>query len=178
MPSQESVSGGSSGIPLKPVSETIEALRQAVSKNKSIRSLVEELRVLSLHSTPVPHLFSTMLGALQMIPRANKRAGEENKAIRAVYQYISALLAGGYLGEGEAMTLMHQLVRIDLCDDLLPRQLAALQLYAEAASAFPAGDPSPGLAFSLEPTLADASAATAEEYISNLSLHPIKGRAL
>lgn len=178
MPSQESVSGGSSGIPLKPVSETIEALRQAVSKNKSIRSLVEELRVLSLHSTPVPHLFSTMLGALQMIPRANKRAGEENKAIRAVYQYISALLAGGYLGEGEAMTLMHQLVRIDLCDDLLPRQLAALQLYAEAASAFPAGDPSPGLAFSLEPTLADASAATAEEFISNLSLHPIKGRAL
>jgi hypothetical protein len=163
----DSVSGGSSGIALKPVAETIDALRQAVSKNKSIRSLVEEMRVLSLHSTLVPQLYSTMLGALQMIPKANKRAGEENKAIRAVYQYISALLASGHLGEGEAMTLMHQLVRIDLCDDLLPRQLAALQLYAEAASAFPAGDPSPGLSFSLEPALSDASVAIAEEFNSS-----------
>jgi hypothetical protein len=178
MPSSlESVSGGSIGIPLKPVADTIEALRQAVSKNKSIRSLVEELRILSLHSTPVSQLFSTMLGALQMIPRANKRAGEENKAIRAVYQYISALLAGGYLGEGEAMTLMHQLVRIDLCDDLLPRQLAALQLYAEAASAFPSGDPSPGFAFSLEPALSDASTAIAEEFSSSFT-HSTKGRTL
>jgi hypothetical protein len=40
----------------------------------------------------VPRLFAALLGALQQLPRAHRRAGEENKAARLAYANLSALI--------------------------------------------------------------------------------------
>jgi hypothetical protein len=105
------------------------------SKKNAAREIVEELRALSLHP-PVPGLFDTLLAALHSL-KANKKAGEENKVLRATYQYLAQLAGVGGLAPDEAVTLMHQLLRVDARDELVPRQLAALQLLGELARSFP-----------------------------------------
>jgi hypothetical protein len=145
----------------RPADEVASRIRSLVESKRNVRSIVEEMRVLSYHP-PTPTLLTPLLGALQLL-KANKKAGEENKAIRQVYQYLDMLLGGGLLVEGEAMLLMHQLLRVDLDDDLLPRRLAALALYGRAAALFPAVDPAPGFPVVLQPFLADAASAVAED---------------
>jgi hypothetical protein len=105
------------------------------SRKNAAREIVEELRVLTLHPAS-PALFDTLLAALHQL-KANKKAGEENKVLRAAYQYLAQLAAAGALRPDEALTLMHQLLRVDARDELLPRQLAALQLVAQLAAHFP-----------------------------------------
>ena len=116
--------------------EAIAAVRLCVSSKRNARGLVEELRAVSLISWPAPPLFSSLLGALQAL-KANRKAGEENKAIRACYQYISWLANSSLLDSGAAMAVLHQLSSIDMRDELVPRQLAAAQLFAEIAGLYP-----------------------------------------
>ena len=116
--------------------EAIAAVRLAVSSKRSARALVEDLRAVSLISWPAPPLFASLLASLQEL-KANRKAGEENKAIRACYQYISWLANSALLDAGAAMAVLHQLSSIDMRDELLPRQLAAAQLFAEIAALYP-----------------------------------------
>jgi hypothetical protein len=113
------------------------SVKAAVQQKKGARALVEALRGASLLAAPAPPLFPTLLAALQQL-KCNKKAGEENKAVRHCYQYISWLASSGLLSEEQALQVMFQLTGIDLRDELVPRQLAALQLFAELAARFPA----------------------------------------
>ena len=108
------------------------AVRAAVTNKKGARAIVESLRGASLLAAPAPPLFPTLLAALQQL-KVNRKAGEENKAVRHCYQYISWLGSSGLLTEEQALQVMFQLSGIDLRDELVPRQLAALQLFAELA---------------------------------------------
>ena len=112
------------------------AVRAAVTNKKGARAIVESLRGASLLAAPAPPLFPTLLAALQQL-KVNRKAGEENKAVRHCYQYISWLGSSGLLTEEQALQVMFQLSGIDLRDELVPRQLAALQLFAELAVRFP-----------------------------------------
>ena len=117
-----------------PPAELVANVRTA--HKKGIRAIVESLREVALLSAPAPPLFPSLLSLLQTL-RCNRKAGEENKAVRHCYQYISWLAASGLLDEGGALTVLHQLARIDLRDELIPRRLAALQLFAEISVHFP-----------------------------------------
>ena len=116
--------------------ELVSAVRSTVAGKKGTRAIVESLREVSLLSYPASLLFPSLLSILQTL-KCQKKSGEENKAVRHCYQYISWLAGSGLLDEGGALTVMHQLARIDLRDDLLPRRLAALQLFAELSVIFP-----------------------------------------
>ena len=117
-----------------PPAELIANVRTA--HKRGIRAIVESLRDVALLAAPAPPLFPSLLGLLQTL-RCNRKAGEENKAVRHCYQYISWLAASGLLDEGGALTVLHQLARIDLRDELVPRRLAAMQLFAELSVLFP-----------------------------------------
>ena len=105
--------------------ETIlNAVKTAVQNKKGARAIVEALRGAALLVAPAPPLFPTLLAALQQL-KCNKKAGEENKAVRHCYQYISWLASSGLLREEQALQVMFQLSGIDLRDELVPRQLAA-----------------------------------------------------
>jgi len=106
------------------------------AQKKGARAVVEALREVAFLSAPAPPLFNSLLGLLQSL-KCNRKAGEENKAVRHCYQYISWLASSGLLDEGSALTVLHQLARIDLRDELVPRKLAALQLFAELSVIFP-----------------------------------------
>ncbi len=116
--------------------EAIAAVKAAVTAKKGARAIVEALRGAALLAAPAPPLFSSLLAALQQL-KCNRKAGEENKAVRHCYQYISWLCNSGLLDEGQAQMVMFQLSGIDLKDELVPRQLAAAQLFAELAVRFP-----------------------------------------
>ena len=126
---------------LKPATSVVAAL-QAMVQSKRIsaapREVVEELRQLSMHP-PCPGALPALLGALRQL-RANKKAGEENKIIRNIYQYISMLAGSGLLAESEAAGIVAQLLSVDMRDDVLSRQMAALQLVAELVGRFPGAD--------------------------------------
>ncbi len=107
------------------------------ARPRGARAVVEALRDVAPLAAPAPPLFPSLLALLQST-KCHKRAGEENKAVRMCYQYISWLAASRLLDDGAATTVLHQLARIDLRDELLPRRLAALQLFAELSVAFPA----------------------------------------
>lgn len=140
--------------------DAVDSIKQLVASKRNVRGIVEKLRVLSAYG-PID-LFTTLLGALQLL-KADKKAGEENKAIRNVYEYLSCLLVNDMLDEAAAMTLIHQFTRIDLQEELVPRRLAALQLYAAVAAEFPAADTQAGFASAIQPLLADAAAACLED---------------
>jgi hypothetical protein len=112
-------------------------IRDLIAKKKSSRELVEVLRKLTWYSPPAagPAL-DALLAVLQQL-RTNKQAGEENKAIRAAYQCLAATIASHTIEAVQGTVVMHQLRGIDLKDDLLPRKLAALLLYADVAVRFP-----------------------------------------
>ena len=119
---------------------TLAGLVQSKRVASAPREVVEELRALSLYA-PCNGLLPSLLGALRQL-RANKKAGEENKVIRAVYQYLSALAASSLLTPEDAAAVVAALRAHDLKGDdgSLPRQLAALQLTAELVWRFPAAD--------------------------------------
>jgi hypothetical protein len=56
------------------------SLKAAVASKRNVRGIVEDMRALAAFP-PVPALAETLLGALQAL-KPNKKAGEENKAIR------------------------------------------------------------------------------------------------
>jgi len=116
--------------------ELICIVRGTVAGKKGIRAIVEALREVSLLAYPAPPLFPSLLSILQTL-KCQKKSGEENKAVRHCYQYMSWLASSGLLDEGGALTVLHQLAQIDLKDDLIPRRLAALQLFAELCTIFP-----------------------------------------
>ena len=116
-------------------------MSQSRRVGSSPREVVEALRALTLHP-PCNGLLPALLGALRQL-RARSKAGEENKVIRAVYQYLSALAASGLLSEEDARGVIAELRSHDLkgdSDGATPRQLAALQLAAELVWRFPASD--------------------------------------
>ena len=115
--------------------ELVAAVANAVAARRPARALVEDLRAAALVAAPAPPLFRALLNALQAL-KANRRAGEENKAIRHCDQLLSWLAGSALLGEGEAMATLHQLAH-DAREELLPRQLAAALLYAEIAALHP-----------------------------------------
>ena len=104
-------------------SETVASVRSLVSSGRSARQLVEELRALALIAAPAPELFDTLLAALRQL-KSNRKAGEENKAIRQCYQYVSWLANAGLLSESGATAVVYQLL-VDLRDELVPRQQSA-----------------------------------------------------
>jgi hypothetical protein len=123
----------------RPAQAVVEQIKTLVYKTKNVRAVVEELRVLSLHPAAAA-LFDTLLAALRHLKPA-RGEGEENKAIAAVYHYLSRLIAAGEVEDSGAVAAMHALGRMDCRDtELPPRALAALQLYAELATRFPAAD--------------------------------------
>lgn len=79
---------------------------------------------------PVNGLLPALLGALRQL-RAKKTAGEENKAIRAIYSYIETLAEQGMLTRQDASAIVQQLFTFDVKDDMLPRHVAAFQLGSE-----------------------------------------------
>jgi hypothetical protein len=129
------------GAPLRPATAVVASLHAMVQSKRvsaSPREVVEELRQLSLHP-PCPGVLPALLGALRQL-RANKKAGEENKVIRAIYAAVAALAAADLLTDGDAAAVVSQLLSHDVRDDALPRQLAALQLAADLAGRFPGAD--------------------------------------
>ena len=129
--------------------ELIASVGNSVSSRRPARALVEDLRAVSVVFSPAPPLFRAVLNALQQL-KANRKAGEENKAIRHCYQYLSWLANSALLGESEATATLFQLTH-DMKDELLPRKLAAVQLFAEIAALYPGasasgadGSPNPG----------------------------------
>ncbi len=142
--------------PEQDISSVVATIKELVHKKKNARGIVEEMRTLSLHPY-IAELFSTLLATLQQL-KADKKAGESNKAIKQAYAYLSALAVRGMLDEGELMTAMHQLTRVDMRDELVTRQLAALQLYAEFSARFPQIDMSAQFVTAIAPLLADAAA--------------------
>ena len=107
-----------------------------VTRRGEVRRVVEALRELSLYGALPPSLaLRALIPALAWL-RANKKAGEENKAVRAVYQALSATALQGGIERDVAEVAMRQLAA-DVGDDVVPRQLAALRLYAELAVRFP-----------------------------------------
>jgi hypothetical protein len=115
--------------------ELVAAVGNAVSSRRPARTLVEDLRAAAVISAPAPPLFRVVLSALQQL-KANRKAGEENKAIRHCYQYISWLANSLLLSESEAMATIFQLTH-DMKDELLPRKLAAVLLFAEIVALSP-----------------------------------------
>jgi hypothetical protein len=115
----------------------LSSVRELVAKKRSARELVEVLRRLTCYAPPAtaPAL-EALLAVLQQL-RTNRQSGEENKAIRAAYQCLSATIISHPLDAMQGTLVMHQLRGIDLKDDLLPRKLAALLLYADLAVRFP-----------------------------------------
>lgn len=136
------------------VDEIVANIRTSVESKRNIRSLVEEMRILSYYPL-VPTLFGSLTGSLQLL-KTQKKTGEENKAIRQVYQYLDALLNSKLIDEASAMLLIHQLLRYDIEDDLLPRRILALHLYALTASIYPEMDPLPGFPNIFQPFLTEA----------------------
>jgi hypothetical protein len=119
------------------VDAVLTTIRELVAKKRSARELVEVMRKLTLYtSPPVGPTMDVLLSVLQQL-KTSKQSGEENKAIRAAYQIISATLASHSVEVVQGTLLMHQLRGIDLKDDLLPRKLAALLLFADLAGRFP-----------------------------------------
>jgi hypothetical protein len=100
-------------------------------KCRSPRELVEELRLLSVFGAG-PRLVDPISHALQLL-KTNKKAGEENKTIRAMYQVLSSLAVQDDLPSSQLFPLLTQLSSMDVKDELLPRRLAALQLFADLA---------------------------------------------
>lgn len=117
------------------IHDVVTSVRSLLQNRRSARAIVEEVRHLAYYPL-VPTLFDTILNILQQL-KAQRKEGEENKAIRFAYQYISALANAGYLDESQATVTMIQLERIDLRDELLSRQLAACMLWAELSALFP-----------------------------------------
>ena len=113
------------------------SVRELVARKRSARELVEALRSLTCYAPPAtgPAL-DTLLAVLQQI-RTNKQAGEENKAIRAAYQCLMATVSSHPVAADQGTLIMHQLRSLDLKDELLPRKLAAIMLYANVATRFP-----------------------------------------
>jgi len=112
-------------------------IRELVARKRNARELVEILRTLTCYAPPAtgPAL-DALLAVLQQL-KTNKQAGEENKAIRTAYQCLSASISSHPVGTDQGTLIMHQLRSLDLKDDLLPRKLAAVILYANIAVRFP-----------------------------------------
>ena len=119
------------------VHTVIQSLTTLVSRRKDPRAIVENLRSLSVHPVPPPSfLRGTVLPALQWL-RGNKSGGEDNKAIRALYQLISSFAAQGVIDERDASAIFMQLRTGDMRDSFLPRQLDALRTFADVAARYP-----------------------------------------
>lgn len=116
------------------------SVRELVARKRNARELVQALRVLSCYAPPAtgPAL-DALLAVLQQL-KTNKAAGEENKAIRAAYQCLAATVAAHPVAPDQGTLIMHQLRSLDLRDELLPRKLAAVLLYANVAARFPAAE--------------------------------------
>lgn len=111
------------------------SLRELVRAKKNARYLVEEIRVVTYFARRGP-VGQTLLAALRYL-KPSKSEGEENKAIRAVYEYLQAVCREGKLPQGLEVHVSSQLEDDFRDDGLLPRQLAAVQLFASVASRYP-----------------------------------------
>ena len=125
------------------------SIRELVARKRNARELVEALRSLTCYAPPAtgPAL-DALLAVLQQL-KTNKQAGEENKAIRAAYQCLVATVAAHPVGADQGTLIMHQLRSLDLKDDLLPRKLAAVVLYANIAARFPVAEGAPVCMFAI-----------------------------
>ncbi len=119
----------------------------SAARAKDVRGIVESLRDVAVLSSPAPPLFRHLIACLHNL-KCNPKAGEENKAYRHCYQYISWLASSGLLSEGENNIVLHQLAGRDMKNlELMPLRMAAMQLFAEisvlspsAASEFCGGE--------------------------------------
>ena len=112
------------------------SVRELVARKRNARELVEVLRSLTLYSPPsAGPALDALLTVLQQLKTS--KAGEENKAIRTAYQCLMMTVNAHPLNEDQATLIMHQLRSLDLKDELLPRKLAAVVLYANVAARFP-----------------------------------------
>lgn len=139
------------------LSAIVANIKDLVHRKKNARGVVEDMRDVALYP-PIPDLFDTLLAILQQL-KADKKAGESNKAIRQAYWYLSSLAARDALGDGELITAMHQLARVDMKDELVTRQLSALMLYAEFSARYPSLETSSQCGALLSPLLAEAASA-------------------
>jgi hypothetical protein len=124
--------------PARPATSVVASFSNLVTKRATARELVEELRELSRHP-PCPGVLPPLLATLKRL-RADRKAGEENKVIRAAYQYISALAAQGMLSDAQVAGVVGALCEGDAQDDVVGRQLAALLLCGELVSRCPSAD--------------------------------------
>ena len=116
-------------------SEIANSLIQLVQRRKEPSKVLEAIRLLSEFLISPSLSLQALLPALTWL-RANKKAGEENKAIGAIYQALAAGAAGGSLESG-VVAAVQRALEADVSDAVPTRQLAALRLYAELAVLYP-----------------------------------------
>lgn len=116
-------------------SEIANSLIQLVQRRREPNKILESVRLLSEYLLSNTLVIQALLPSLAWL-RANKKAGEENKAIGAIYQALAASAAGGSIESG-VVAAVQRALEADVSDAVPTRQLAALRLYAELAVLYP-----------------------------------------
>lgn len=141
------------------------ALREDVRKRRNARAIVESLRVLSAFERHAG-LVDPLVDALAHF-KSNKSDGEENKLLRAAYEYLYGVLGARALTERQACSIALQLARGDTHDASAPaRRACAFQLWAWVLGAGFAGDMLHDLARRLDTELGAAVRAGAHRVSS------------